>query len=56
MWSPALTIAKVLQAIISLLTDADYENPLVPEIAQVYKTNREQFNKTAKEWTKKYAT
>jgi ubiquitin-conjugating enzyme E2 D len=54
-WSPAFTVAKVLQAILSLLTDPDPNNPFVPEIAQLYKTNREKYNKTAKEWTKKYA-
>jgi ubiquitin-conjugating enzyme E2 D/E len=28
---------------------------LVPEIAQLYKTNKPKFEATAKEWTKKYA-
>jgi ubiquitin-protein ligase len=28
---------------------------LVPEIAQLYKSNRAKFDATAKEWTKKYA-
>lgn len=31
------------------------DNPLEPEIAQQFKENRTAFNKTAKEWTKKYA-
>jgi len=34
-WSPALTIAKVLLSISSLLTDADPDNWLVPEIAHI---------------------
>ena len=34
-WSPALTISKVLLSICSLLTDANPDDPLVPEIAQV---------------------
>ena len=55
-WSPALTISKVLLSISSLLTDANPDDPLVPEIAQLYKTNRAKFEATAKEWTKKYAT
>lgn len=54
-WSPALTISKVLLSISSLLTDANPDDPLVPEIAQIYKTNRPKFEATAKEWTKKYA-
>jgi len=54
-WSPALTISKVLLSISSLLTDANPDDPLVPEIAQLYKTNKAKFEATAREWTKKYA-
>lgn len=35
-WSPALTISKVLLSICSLLTDPNPDDPLVPEIAQVF--------------------
>ena len=55
-WSPALTASKVLLSICSLLTDPNPDDPLVPEIARLYKTNREQYNATAREWTQKYAT
>ena len=55
-WSPALTISKVLLSICSLLTDANPKDPLVPDIANVYMNNREKYNKTAREWTKKYAS
>lgn len=54
-WSPALTISKVLLSICSLLTDANPDDPLVPEIAHLYKTDRAKYEATAKEWTKKYA-
>ncbi len=54
-WSPALTISKVLLSISSLLTDANPDDPLVPEIAQIYKTDRAKFEATAREWTRKYA-
>jgi ubiquitin-conjugating enzyme E2 D/E len=55
-WSPALTISKVLLSICSLLTDPNPDDPLVPEIAHVYKTDRNRYNELAKEWTRKYAT
>ena len=55
-WSPALTISKVLLSISSLLTDANPDDPLVPEIANLYKNNREQHDNTAREWTQRYAT
>ena len=32
-WSPALTVSKVLLSISSLLTDANPDDPFVPEIA-----------------------
>ncbi|KAF4589249.1 ubiquitin-conjugating enzyme [Ophiocordyceps camponoti-floridani] len=54
-WSPALTISKVLLSICSMLTDPNPDDPLVPEIAHVYKTDRARYESTAKEWTRKYA-
>ena len=54
-WSPALTISKVLLSICSLLTDPNPADPLVPDIARQFTDDRAAFNKTAKEWTAKYA-
>ncbi|GMH45994.1 hypothetical protein BSKO_13958 [Bryopsis sp. KO-2023] len=54
-WSPALTISKVLLSICSLLTDSNPHDPLVSKIAQQYLTEREEHDKTAAEWTKRYA-
>ncbi|RAL51447.1 hypothetical protein DM860_010949 [Cuscuta australis] len=54
-WSPALTISKVLLSICSLLTDPNPDDPLVPEIAQMYKTDRNKYETTARSWTQKYA-
>lgn len=55
-WSPALSIGKVLLSISSLLTDANPSDPLVPEIAQLYTSNRQEFNRVAREWTVRYAS
>ena len=55
-WSPALTVSKVLLSILSLLTDANPNDPLVPEIAHIYKTNRQEFDEKARAYTLKYAT
>ena len=54
-WSPALTISKVLLSISSLLTDANPNDPLVPEIAHIYKNDRSRYDNTAREWTRRYA-
>ncbi|XP_053464407.1 ubiquitin-conjugating enzyme E2 D4 isoform X2 [Nycticebus coucang] len=40
-WSPALTVSKVLLSICSLLCDPNPDDPLVPEIAHIYKADRE---------------
>lgn len=55
-WSPALSISKVLLSILSLLTDANPSDPLVPEIANIYRTNRSRYDETAREWTRMYAS
>ena len=54
-WSPALTISKVLLSVVSLLTDPNPHDPLVGKIAQQLLEDKESHDKTAKEWTKRYA-
>ncbi|EFJ40628.1 hypothetical protein VOLCADRAFT_84429 [Volvox carteri f. nagariensis] len=54
-WSPALTISKVLLSVCSLLTDCNPNDPLVGSIAQQYLTDRDAHDRTAAEWTKRYA-
>ena len=55
-WSPALTISKVLLSVCSLLTDPNPDDPLVPEIARLYKTDRQKHDGTAQEWTRAAGT
>ncbi|CAG8588515.1 6908_t:CDS:2 [Dentiscutata erythropus] len=40
-WSPSLTISK--------------DEPLMPEVAHIYKTDRPRYEETAREWTRKHA-
>ncbi|KAK2381547.1 rac GTP-binding protein RHO1 [Trifolium repens] len=54
-WSPALTISKVLLSICSLLTDPNPDDPLVPEVAHMCKTDRVKYESTARSWTQKFA-
>ncbi|KAL0214575.1 hypothetical protein P9112_006759 [Eukaryota sp. TZLM1-RC] len=54
-WSPALTISKVLLSICSLLTDPNPDDPLVPEIARIYRENRSEYIQRAREHTRRYA-
>ena len=45
----------VLLSICSMLTDPNPDDPLVPDIAHLYKTDRARYEATAREWTRKYA-
>lgn len=54
-WSAALTIGQVMISITSLLTDPNADDPLVAEAAILYKKDREKYNRTAKDWTKRFA-
>ena len=45
----------VLLSICSLLTDPNPDDPLVPDIARLYKSDKGKYETEAKEWTRKYA-
>jgi ubiquitin-conjugating enzyme E2 D len=55
-WSPALTISKVLLSICSMMDDANPDDPLVPEIANLLRKNKKLHDENASEWTLKYAS
>uniref|UniRef100_A0A914I5V8 E2 ubiquitin-conjugating enzyme n=1 Tax=Globodera rostochiensis TaxID=31243 RepID=A0A914I5V8_GLORO len=57
-WSPTLTISTILMSICVLLSDANPNKVLVPNVLNIgreYRENREQFNNTAREWTRRHA-
>ena len=54
-WSPSLKIEKVLLSICSLLSDANPDDPLEPEIARIYKSNNKKYLEIARAWTTIYA-
>lgn len=54
-WSPALTVSKVLLSISSLLNDPNPDDPLVPDIADLYKRDRAAYESKAREYTARYA-
>lgn len=54
-WSPALTISKVLLSICSLLDQPNPDDPLVQEIATLYKTNKQEHDRRALLFTLEYA-
>ena len=57
-WSPQLTISKVLLSISYLLKNPNKDSCCFYgnyEAFELYKKDREQFNKIAREWTENYA-
>ncbi|KAL3122945.1 hypothetical protein niasHT_003584 [Heterodera trifolii] len=54
-WAPSLTISKVLLSISSLLCDPNPDSALEMDIAIIYRNDREQYNRNAREWTQKHA-
>ena len=55
-WSPALNIGNLLLSICSLLAEPNPNDPLVPEIAELLKNNKEIHDLNAREFTLKHAS
>ena len=54
-WSPALTVAKVLLSISSLLTDPNPDDPLDIDAANLYKKDIKKYTTIARNTTLQYA-
>jgi ubiquitin-conjugating enzyme (huntingtin interacting protein 2) len=54
-WSPALSIRTALLSIQALMCVPEPDNPQDAVVASQFKQNKPLFEKTAKEWTDKYA-
>ncbi|KZT52467.1 ubiquitin-conjugating enzyme [Calocera cornea HHB12733] len=55
-WKPAISIAKVLTTVKDKLNNPSSDDPFNADIAAQLKNDKTAFLKTAKEWTKKYAS
>lgn len=58
-WSPYITILDILKNIQYLLKNPNFDTPCGFEnvkVAEVYKKDKRLFEKTAREWTKEYAS
>ncbi len=54
-WGASLTIKTVLLTICALLMTPNPDDPLMPEIANLYKTDRPRYFDLAKKWTQEHA-
>lgn len=55
-WSPRLTMEKMFVSVASLLSSPNWDNPVQSELPSDWTTDRVEFDRRAREWTKKYAT
>lgn len=54
-WKQTFTLINAIDFIYFLLEHPDWEDPLVSTIAAQYKKDPKEFEKTAREWTRKFA-
>jgi ubiquitin-conjugating enzyme E2 D/E len=55
LWSPAITVQKLVICILSLLTDPNPEDPLCPDVAKLYLRDKKKYFSTAEAWVKLHA-
>jgi ubiquitin-protein ligase len=54
-WKPSSKISGVLRTARNLLIEPHPDDAVEAQIADQYKNNRKDFDKVARDWTKKYA-
>jgi ubiquitin-conjugating enzyme E2 D len=55
-WSPATSTEKILDAVWQILKEPNPDSPVQADIAVLYRENRNEYNKKAREFTMMYAT
>ncbi|KAJ9476530.1 Ubiquitin-conjugating enzyme E2-16 kDa [Pseudozyma hubeiensis] len=55
-WKPSTKAVTILLSILQLLEEPNPDDALVASIAELYNTDKAKFDKTAQEYTKKYAS
>ena len=54
-WSPAYSVPQILLSIVSLLSDANPNDPLNPDAARLYKENKKKYDNTVKDYVLRFA-
>ncbi|KAK9454502.1 ubiquitin-conjugating enzyme/RWD-like protein [Dipodascopsis uninucleata] len=54
-WKPACKLASIIDIAVSLLSEPDGNEAIEGDAADVWKNDRKKFEKTAKDYTKRYA-
>ncbi|KAK9383166.1 ubiquitin-conjugating enzyme/RWD-like protein [Kockiozyma suomiensis] len=54
-WKPACKLVTIIECAISLLSQPNMDDAVEGDVADVWNNDRSKFERTAREWTKKYA-
>mmetsp|Transcript_20807 Transcript_20807/g.24082 ORF Transcript_20807/g.24082 Transcript_20807/m.24082 type:complete len:149 (+) Transcript_20807:121-567(+) len=54
-WGPTRNVKHCIEMLVNLLANPSADNPLQEEIAAMFREKPDEFEKTAKKWTKDYA-
>ena len=54
-WSPAISVKNALLGIYCMLSDPNPDDALCSKAAKLYHEDKEEYERTIREWTKKYA-
>jgi ubiquitin-conjugating enzyme E2 D len=54
-WGPSMTLTGILISIVSLLDDPGIDGPLVPEIAELFLRDKQQYQDNVRSYTQQYA-
>ena len=55
-WTPALTFVVVVRSLEALLSDPNFDEPIVPELAEMYRTDKQLYWRKAEEMKRQYAS
>lgn len=54
-WTPSMTVAEMLKAVVSMLREPNAMEPLDQDIAQEFHSSPQKHDRTAREWTRLYS-
>ncbi|KAJ1973592.1 hypothetical protein H4R34_005021 [Dimargaris verticillata] len=54
-WKPTIKMTDIIQEIASLMESPNLDTPLIASAAELFRSNPKEYQKKAKDWTKRYA-
>ena len=54
-WSPAMTVSKLVVAIVSLMHEPNFDSPVAPDLARLRRDDPSGYERTVRDFTQKHA-